>query len=73
MTVAAIIVLAVWALGIVALTVALAVAGREHPLVDAAMFTDPVRTCLSLALVTVFWPAAVAATGLRRLMERGQR
>ncbi|WP_225840267.1 hypothetical protein [Streptomyces sp. NK08204] len=73
MTIVAIVVLAIWALGIIATAAGLAVIGRDDLTLDAAMSTDPVRACLALAVVTVFWPAAAVVVGLRHLMERGQR
>lgn len=70
MTVIAVIVLAIWVIGIAATTAGIAMIGREHPAVDAAMFADPVRFCLMLAVVTVFWPAMLAAYGLQYLAGR---
>ncbi len=73
MTVIAIIVLTIWAAGIAATAAGIVMFGREHPALDAALFVDPVRVCLALALVTVFWPAALIAAGLQQLTGRGDR
>lgn len=73
MTVIAIIILTAWTIGIIATAAGIAMLGREHPALDAAMHINTVRVCLALALVTVFWPATLIALGLQHLTGRGQR
>jgi uncharacterized membrane protein YwaF len=73
-TVIAVIVLAIWAVGIVVFAVALPAVGRaEHPFVDAAFVTDPVRACLVTAVLAVGWPGALIAAGLLHLTDRSSR
>lgn len=70
MTLFAVIVLAVWALGIVTLAVAHPHVAREHLELDVAWQVNPAATAAVVALVTVFWPAAA---GLAWLVDRGRR
>lgn len=73
MTVLAIVVLAVWALGIVAFAAAYPHTVGDHVELDAAWSIDPVLAGLVSALAIVLWPAALAVAGLVWLADRGRR
>lgn len=73
MTALAVIVLVVWAIGIIAFAASVPTVRREQPFVDAAFVTDPARACLLMALASVFWPAVLMAAALARLVNGGGR
>lgn len=73
MTAFAVIALAVWVAGVGLIAALIPAALREHPFAGLAFSVDPVRVCLAVALVVVFWPSAVIAAGLSWLVNRGQR
>lgn len=73
MTALAVIVLAVWVVGIVIIAAGFAAFGRDDPAVDMAFTVDPVRAAVAVSLLTVFWPSAVIAAGLSWLTNRGRR
>lgn len=73
MTVVAITILTVWALGIVVLAAVFPSVARQQPEIEMGFVVDPVRAALLAAVVTVFWPAALLAVALVHLIGRGQR
>ncbi|MBP8536114.1 hypothetical protein [Streptomyces sp. MK37H] len=73
MTALAVIILAIWAIGIAVFALTLPAISREHPFVDAAFVTNPTRACLLTAVVAVGWPGALIAAGLIHLSDRRSR
>lgn len=70
MTVLAITVLAVWAIGIVSATALFPHFLRDSPMARLAFDINPVAACLATAISIAFWPGALGAVGLNKLADR---
>lgn len=73
MTDPTVIILAVWAIGIVASAAALATLGRRAlPELDTVLATDPAGGWGLVAALSVFWPAILVVVVLIRLVRGGR-
>lgn len=73
MTAVAVVVLALWALGIVALAAAVPKLVASEPMARLVFDLRPELTALVLAVLVVLWPGALGAALLIRAVEHGRR
>ncbi|MFE0766125.1 hypothetical protein [Streptomyces smyrnaeus] len=73
MSTVAVIVLAVWAVGIPLVAAGIVHLAREEAWLGTAFDANLVGTCLFSAILAVMWPASAAASLLIRLSDRGRR